>query len=258
MSPAILATVQGSLIPGTGQSSTESTQDAGWWYRVGAFVVDAGTAVGLGLGVGTLLAAATSLSDADATALAGLFIIAGWVLVTTGVSAITGGQSLGKLVGGMRVVRDDGRPVDPGRGFMRDVVCRLLYLVPPFFAVDSLFAAGERRKTLRDRMMGTRVLRTPAYRGRRAILPVAAAGAIALWIATAAVFPAGGTAGYTREEFVAGCAQEPGSKQARICGCIYDRLLDRFGRERMDQLEFASGTEADRLQPAIETAATQC
>src|SRR4051795_1609174 len=106
LSPAMLGTVRGSLIPGR-QSSAASTQDAGRWYRVGAFVVDAGTAVGLGLGVGALLAAATSLSDADATALAGLFIIAGWIVVTTGVSAITGGQSLGKLVGGMRVVRDD-------------------------------------------------------------------------------------------------------------------------------------------------------
>jgi uncharacterized RDD family membrane protein YckC len=233
-------------------------EDAGWWRRVGAFVVDAGTAIAFGLAIGALLAAATGLSDDDATTLAGLFIIVGWVFVTAGVSAIAGGQTLGKLIAGMRVVREDGRPLGFSCSFLRDVVCRLLYLVPLFFVVDGLFAAGEQRKTLRDRMVSTRVLRTPAYRGRGTIVAVAAVAAIGLWIATAAVFPSGSSQGYTRAEFVSGCANDPGSAQARICGCIYDRLLARLGRDRMDDLEFASDAEADRVQPAIEAAAAQC
>jgi uncharacterized RDD family membrane protein YckC len=239
-------------------STADGAEDGSWWRRAGAFLVDAGTAIGLGLGIGALLASATDLSDDDATTAAGLFIIVGWVLVTTGVSAPTGGQTLGKLAGGMRVVRDDGRSVGFASSFLRDVVCRLLYLVPLFFVVDSLFAAGERKKTLRDRMVGTRVLRTPAYPRRGAIVAVAAVAAIGLWIATAAVFPTRDDQGFTRSEFVSGCSKEPGSAQARVCGCIYDRLLRRFGRRRMDDLEFASGREADRVQPAIEAAAADC
>jgi len=66
----------------------------------------------------------------------------------------------------MRIVRDDGRPARFGTGFLRDTICRLIYIVPLVFLIDSLSAVGEQRLTVRDRIVHTHVVQEPAHRRR--------------------------------------------------------------------------------------------
>ena len=99
-----------------------------------------------------------------------------WLLNTVVLVAATGGKSLGKLVGGMRIVRDDGRPATAWPGFLRDTIVRFMYVFPLMFLIDSLWIAGTKRQTLRDVIAGTHVVQDPNY-GRRAW--AVAAGAVA-------------------------------------------------------------------------------
>ena len=228
---------------------------AHWGYRVGAWLVDAGAAIAIGLGIELLLEQSSSADTAESVG--GLSILAAWVLLTAGVSARTGGQSLGKWIAGVRVVRD-GHPAGFGRIFLRDTVCGLLYLVPLFFVVNACFPLGEERRSVIDRIVGTDVVETDRIKGRVPVLVVAAALAIGAWVGLAAA--RGGFAGdhYTRSEWVADCTD--GGANAATCGCIYDRLEARMSQADVDQLQTADN--ADDIFPGaqhvIDDAADAC
>jgi len=96
---------------------------ANWGYRVGGWVIDACLAIAAGFAVGTLVAAA-GVGDDTAGSVAGVTILAVWLLNTTVLVGVTRGQSIGKLIAGMRIVRDNGRPARFGTGFLRDSVHR--------------------------------------------------------------------------------------------------------------------------------------
>ncbi|MDP2389946.1 MAG: RDD family protein, partial [Acidobacteriota bacterium] len=69
---------------------------------------------------------------------------------------VAGGQTIGKMLLGLRVIGDDGRPIDAAGGVLRAVGCMLvpatlgLSYVPAFFSSDH--------RALHDRLAGTRVV----------------------------------------------------------------------------------------------------
>jgi uncharacterized RDD family membrane protein YckC len=114
---------------------------AGFGYRVAAFLFD------LGLALAALTAALLAGLSSGAALIAGLAV---WVFVTSVAGAVFDGQSLGKRLAGTRVITARGAPVGFGKSLLRDTLARLLYLVPLFFVVDSVFAAAsEDGRTLR-------------------------------------------------------------------------------------------------------------
>ena len=70
------------------------------------------------------------------------------------------GQSIGKKLLGIKVVRTDGSPVSLGRLIgLRGVVNGLISILPLYALVDALFIFGESRQCLHDRIADTVVLK---------------------------------------------------------------------------------------------------
>jgi uncharacterized RDD family membrane protein YckC len=69
------------------------------------------------------------------------------------------GQSIGKKLLGIKVVRTDGSPVSLGRLIgLRGVVNGLISILPLYALVDALFIFGESRQCLHDRIADTVVI----------------------------------------------------------------------------------------------------
>jgi uncharacterized RDD family membrane protein YckC len=81
-----------------------------------------------------------------------------WCLIT--IKYVTrNGQSIGKKILGIKVVRSDGMPVSFARLFwLRNFVIWIISLVPLFGIVDSLFIFGESRQCLHDKIADTIVV----------------------------------------------------------------------------------------------------
>jgi uncharacterized RDD family membrane protein YckC len=242
--------------PGEGAeaAASEGLADAGWWYRLLAFSVDVVLAIVIAVILTLVLIAFAGSADASVdayTALVVVAFVAGWVVVTSWATSRTGGQSIGKWIGGMRVVRDDGRPATFGSSLLRDLVFRIPYVIPAYALIDGLLAAGAERKALHDRMAGTRVVRLPGYRRRLVPLLVAAGVAAAAWVAIVAVGSDTGGGGYTRGEFVSDCAG--GAYDGSRCNCIYDAMVREFGRETVDRLESIGGADRKLILEASNT-----
>jgi uncharacterized RDD family membrane protein YckC len=205
---------------------------AAWGYRVGAWLVDAGVAIALGLGT-ELVLSPSSGSDAW-EGVGGLVIIAAWVLVTAGMSGITGGQSLGKWIAGVRVIHG-GEGAGFWRIFLRDTVCGLLYAVPVFFVVNACFPLSSERRSVIDRIVGTDVVQTASIKGRVPALVAAAVLAIGAWVGLAAAGGGFDDDHYTRAEFVADCTD--GGGDGSRCGCIYDRMDEQMSRDDLDAFQ---------------------
>lgn len=75
------------------------------------------------------------------------------------VSAFTvaGGQTIGKMVMSLRVIGDDGRPVDAAGGMLRALGCMLVPITFGLSYVPALVTSDHR--ALHDRLAGTRVVR---------------------------------------------------------------------------------------------------
>ena len=70
------------------------------------------------------------------------------------------GQSIGKKLVGIKVVRTDGSPASLGRLiWLRNVVNGLISIVPLYGFVDALFIFGESRQCLHDKIADTVVLK---------------------------------------------------------------------------------------------------
>jgi uncharacterized RDD family membrane protein YckC len=202
---------------------------AGWGYRVAAFLTDAGIA----LLVAVLVALALAGDDAGTQrTVVGLVCVATWILVTSVATVVFDGQTVGKKLTGTRVVIGD-RPLGLGFSLLRDQVLRILYLVPPFFLVDSLWAAFDKQsQTVRDKMLGTHVVRAGANPGRAALTGALASVLLAGWVAASIALDgdSSGSAqpGYTdldRGAFVDSCTNEGAA--ASYCTCLYDYIAER-------------------------------
>jgi len=90
----------------------------------------------------------------------GLGVVGFVVWCTLTVRYVTrNGQSIGKKICGIKVVRRDGSPVSFARLFwLRNVVTWIISLVPMFGLVDSLFIFGESRQCLHDKIADTIVV----------------------------------------------------------------------------------------------------
>ena len=151
---------------------------AGWWSRVGAALID-GLIVGLG-GIVLLIAITAPfglLFFADEN-LGIVSIIFGFMLATLCVTIVaflyapammsrTNGQTLGRMVLGIRVVRAKGQPMTFWFAMLREVVIKAL-----LFGIASSLTFGlaslldvlwplwdEENRALHDLMVDTRVIR---------------------------------------------------------------------------------------------------
>ena len=191
---------------------------AGFGYRIAAFLFDAGLAL-------------AALAAAMIAGLPELLVgIVTWIFVTSVASAVFDGQTLGKRLTGTRVVSGSGVPIGFGTSLLRDSLARLLYLVPLFFLVDSIFAAAsDDGQSLRDKMVGTYVVRDAPAPGRAWAVALASAALFACWIAgteTVDSRPGEGFTSLDRSAFVDGCRDE-GSSRSR-CECLYEFISSRL------------------------------
>ena len=79
-----------------------------------------------------------------------------WRLATWPRSPLPGGQTIGKMVLSLRVIGDDGRPVDAAGGMIRALGCMLVPITLGLSYLPALFTSDHR--ALHDRLAGTRVV----------------------------------------------------------------------------------------------------
>jgi uncharacterized RDD family membrane protein YckC len=70
---------------------------------------------------------------------------------------VAGGQTVGKMLMSLRVIGDDGRPIDAAGGMLRAAACMLVPITLGLSYVPALVTADHR--ALHDRLAGTRVVR---------------------------------------------------------------------------------------------------
>jgi uncharacterized RDD family membrane protein YckC len=213
---------------------------ASWGYRAGALGVDVLIAIAVGVtawGLGRL----GGMSGTRALGLGTLAALFGWPLVMAIPMGVTKGQSAGKRLASLHVVRDTGQPAGFWWSIVRDSFARGLFFFIPFAVlVDYLMATGVRHQTLHDKMTGTHVVRGPVYKKRQ--VPTLLGGLAGL-AAVIGVFVAISAAdhrhrlygGYTvaeRDGFVHGCAKNADRK---TCGCIYDYLEKHMRHSKFEE-----------------------
>lgn len=198
-----------------------------------------------------------------------LVMIGVWVLNTTVVVGVTGGQSLGKRLAGTRIVHESGTRIGFGVGFVRDTICRLLYFIPLIALIDSFMPLGSDGQSMRDKMVSTRVLREPVYRARRWLLTAAAVlvtGATVVVTAAADTWDEPGTAaapgnGYEaidRDAFISGCRDEGGEETT--CACAFDYIKARVSYDEYLEADRTADTNKwpPRVRRVIADAFTKC
>jgi len=129
--------------------------------RVGAGLIDLVLLVGIDAAVVYLTLRVTGLQNtlADLRVLAPVPFVGFLAILAFGyVSAFTvaGGQTIGKMVLSLRVIGDDGRPVDAAGGMLRALGCMLVPITLGLSYVPVLFTSDHR--ALHDRLAGTRVV----------------------------------------------------------------------------------------------------
>ena len=131
------------------------------WRRLAGDLID-----GLLIGVLALVSVALWPTDLDRFLILQLLGLAGWSALLY--MTAPDGQSPGKRLVGLTIVRENGEPISPARVMVRDIlVKRVLFLaigaVLGFLPllVDALWILWDRdRQTLHDKMMGTLVVAT--------------------------------------------------------------------------------------------------
>ena len=138
--------------------------------RLGASILDTfifGAMVFAPMFAGSVLAAAVRdagaiAGDAAPLAVTGVVTLAGfgtWCWLTVRY-ALRNGQSIGKKLVNIKVVRSDGSRVSLSRLFwLRNVVNSLLAFVPLYGFIDVLFIFGESRQCLHDKIADTIVIK---------------------------------------------------------------------------------------------------
>jgi uncharacterized RDD family membrane protein YckC len=117
------------------------------------------TAFFVAIATGQFQTGDTGLTSAMATG-AMVTVVAGaiWCWLTIRF-VLANGQSIGKKVLQIKVVRADGSPASLGRIFwLRNAVNWILSLVPGYSIVDPLFIFGEQRQCLHDKLADTIVV----------------------------------------------------------------------------------------------------
>jgi uncharacterized RDD family membrane protein YckC len=85
----------------------------------------------------------------------GFLALLGFTYVAT--FTVAGGQTIGKMLMNLRVIGDDGRPIDAAGGMLRAAGCMLVPITFGLSYVPVLVTSDHR--ALHDRLAGTRVVR---------------------------------------------------------------------------------------------------
>jgi uncharacterized RDD family membrane protein YckC len=237
---------------------------ASWGYRAAALGIDVLLATLFGIAVWGIARAGGA--DGDTALGAGVFgVLLGWPLLMAIPMGLTSGQSIGKRVVSIHVIREDTRPARFWWSVLRDTLCRgLFFFVPLAVLADYLTATGDRRQTLHDKMTGTNVVRGHAYDTRRAPAVVGGiAGLVAVFgviVAIGAVNDSGRYNGYTaaeRDAFVHGC-NDGGLEEE--CGCMFDYLEKHLPHDEFVAFSrrYNKDPEHTHLPPAFLKAGDKC
>lgn len=151
------------------------------------------------------------------------------LLITVGATLIWPGQTLGMRVVGIKVVGEDGEPLSFGRAVVRFVACSVIFLIPVLMLVEWLTPLGQGRRSLRDRMAKTWVVRDEHHAIPRWVPVALAVGSLVL-VAGSMVASWNSVGDEDRDEFVTWC-RDAGGGTAAECGCHYDWVMDRFADE---------------------------
>jgi uncharacterized RDD family membrane protein YckC len=130
--------------------------------RVGAGVIDFTLLVGIDVAVLYLTLRVTGLDNSlsDVMVLPPVPFIGFLALLGFGYMAaftVAGGQTIGKMMFSLRVIGDDGRPVDAAGGMIRALGCMLVPVTLGLSYLPALFTSDHR--AIHDRLAGTRVVR---------------------------------------------------------------------------------------------------
>ena len=129
--------------------------------RVGAGVIDLVLLAGIDVAVLilTLRIAGLQTTLADLRVIPVVPFMGFLLLLAFGYVAaftVAGGQTIGKMLLKLRVIGDDGRPIDAAGGVLRAVGCMLVPATFGLSYVPALFSADHR--AVHDRLAGTRVI----------------------------------------------------------------------------------------------------
>jgi hypothetical protein len=135
-------------------------------------------------------------------------------------------------------------PAGFGTSVLRDQLARLLYLVPFFALADAVWAAADGdKRSLRDKMAATYVVRDRGKAWRAWAVSATAVALLAVWVAGTSSFDAasgGGRPGegYTnaeRTEFVASCAD--GGMSRKRCDCMFSYISARVSHDEFSSVD---------------------
>ena len=73
-----------------------------------------------------------------------------------GAFTVAGGQTIGKMLLSLRVISDDGRPIDAAGGMLRALGCMLVPVTLGLSYLPAIFTPDHR--AVHDRLAGTRVV----------------------------------------------------------------------------------------------------
>ncbi|MEP6782192.1 MAG: RDD family protein [Acidobacteriota bacterium] len=129
--------------------------------RVGAGLIDVVLLVGIDAAVLYLTLRVTGLQNSiqDLRVLPPVPFVGFLAILAFGYVAaftVAGGQTIGKMLLSLRVIGDDGRPVDASGGMLRALGCMLVPLTLGLSYVPVLFTSDHR--AVHDRLAGTRVV----------------------------------------------------------------------------------------------------
>jgi uncharacterized RDD family membrane protein YckC len=153
-----------------GQPIVHGLECASWGSRVGAFLLDFLFAFVIPLGAGIALASSggTGLEIVGGILMAVAFL-GSWLFYAPLLMMRKGrrnGQTLGKQIVGIRVIRDGGEPMGFGWGFLREALVRwlLIAVIGGFFFIPPLLDVlwplwDDQNRALHDMMVSTHVVR---------------------------------------------------------------------------------------------------
>jgi len=129
--------------------------------RVGAGLIDLALLVGIDAAVLYLTLRITGLQNTleDLRVLPPVPLVGFLAILAFGYVAaftVAGGQTIGKMALNLRVIGDDGRPVDTAGGMLRALGCMLVPITLGLSYVPVLFTSDHR--AIHDRLAGTRVV----------------------------------------------------------------------------------------------------
>ncbi len=134
---------------------------AGFWLRFVAVFIDAIIVVAIQFVLGFFLAlAGAKVGRGGTEAMGGLLMIFGYVISFAYYIILTGhgGQTLGKMILRIQVVRTDGTSIGYGKAFFREVIGKFISGI--IFAIGYLMAAfDDQKQALHDRMARTYVIK---------------------------------------------------------------------------------------------------